>query len=1188
MISLKRIGMACVLVWLTAFSAGASTTLTIGTTYGGTIAAAGQTNLYTFNATAGQRLFFDALDVDTLGLNVSLLSPGGAVLYQQNDDYDAGPWALAEAGIYSLVINGNSSTTGNYEFRVLDLGTAPQLTMGTPFSDQLSPPQSCNLYQFNGKRGQRIALQALDFSTNQARWQLVSPANVVVVSGQFTASLGPVTLPLDGPYCVMVIGTSVGNTPLTYQVLANDVSDRPVAVSGFGTIHSGTVSANQTNSFTYTAPAGLPIYFDSLDTSGQSLEIDLFDPTGGVVFATSEIADSGPYILPRSGTYTFNVRGPGGSSGNYNFRLLDLTASPTLTLNSGVSNALALPYQTDVYQFSGTAGQRLFFDSLVSGNLNVQVRLLSPDGLRPLDSYYYYDTGPFTLQFAGTYYLLLQSGLASNPSYDFQLLDIASQPALPFNTDLTGTLAQNSSLIYRLAGTAGEKVYFYGKSAGAGGAYCTLYDGRNMQVTSANLSGDFQATLPYDGTYAVVFTAPNNAITYSNQFSSFSYFTNALTLGTIITNNIFNPGDQIVYTFSGVAGQKLYYDALNSYSYSINFNFVSPTGVNVNYGNASVDLGPFTLTQSGTYSLVFQGATHAMGPVYFQLLDIASQPVLPLNQDLTGSLSSNYTTIYQLDATSGEQLYFNAKAVSAGGATWSLFGPNNGYVGSANLGSDFEPILANPGKYVLALANGVNPLTYSNQVNAFSYTTNTLSLGTAVTNNLVQPGDQVYYSFSGTAGQRIYIDSLVANYLSITYTLFAPGGAPVLGGSGNTSYDLGPLTLTQTGTYTLQVDGAGDVVGAVSFKVLDVAAQPALPLNTDFTGTLPANASAVYPLAGLSGQQLYFNAKGVSTANGASWALYGPNNAFLNGANLGADFEQTLAFTGGYVVVLTAGLNGVSYTNQVNAFGYATNALTLGSAVSSTLIHPGDQLVYTFSGTAGQRLYFDSRQTNGNNVNATLSSPVGATVFSINASYDGGPYTLKQNGTYTLVLDGPGDTTGSVAFNLIDLAGATPATLGATISDSLADQTETRFYKLNGTAGQRLNLHSVSASATQAYWALFAPTDLLMGSEPSIVNDLGVVVLPATGTYTIGVIGSGVNVSPLSYQLLVTDVSEAPVTSSGFGTVNTGNLASGQTNSYTYTASAGTRVFFDSQDASGQSLEADLLDPTGTAVFAVG
>src|SRR5678815_228548 len=105
MISLKHVGTACVLGWLTAFSARAATTLTLGTTYGGTIAAAGQTNLYTFNATAGQRLFFDALDVDTIALNVMLLSPGGAVLYQRNDDYDAGPWVLAEAGVYSLVIN---------------------------------------------------------------------------------------------------------------------------------------------------------------------------------------------------------------------------------------------------------------------------------------------------------------------------------------------------------------------------------------------------------------------------------------------------------------------------------------------------------------------------------------------------------------------------------------------------------------------------------------------------------------------------------------------------------------------------------------------------------------------------------------------------------------------------------------------------------------------------------------------------------------------------------------------------------------------------------------------------------------------------------------------------------------------------------------------------------------------------
>ena len=1186
MISLKRFGLACVLGWAMVFSSKGVTTLTLGTTYGGTIALPGQTNLYTFNGTPGQRLFFDALDLDNITLNVTLLSPGGVQLYQNNDDYDAGPWVLSEAGVYSLVINGSGPTTGNYEFRVLDLSTAPPLTLETPFSDQLSPPLSCNIYQFAGKRGQRVTFQTLSYSTNQAQWRLVSPANVMLVSGQIAANLGPVTLPVDGPYCLMVIGTSPGITPMTYQLLASDVIDTPVAASGFGTPHSGTVSANQTNTFTYSASAGLPVYFDSLDASGQSLEVDLFDPTGAPVFVIGETSDAGPYILPVSGTYTLNVRGPGGASGNFNFRLLDLTASPVLMLNTNFSNTLAQPYQTDVYQLTGTAGQRLYYDSLATSTLGIQVHLLAPDGSRPLDGNYYYDAGPFTLQFPGTYYLFVQSSLSSSASYNFNFLDIAAQPALLLSSDLTGTLAPNSTLIYRLAGTSGETLFFYGKSVSVGGGSCYLYDQHNTPVTGANMGSDFAVSLPYDGSYAVVFTAPNSALTYSNQFSSFSYFTNALTFGTVVTNNIFNPGDQFVYTFNGTTGQRLYYDALTPYVPSINFNLISPTGVNAASGNASADVGPITLTQSGIYSLVFQGTTHATGPISFQLLDLASQPALPLNQDLTGNLAPNLTTLYQFDGTSGQQLYFNTKAVSAGGAAWYLYGPNNAVVGGAALVSDFEVTLANPGKYAVVLINGANPVAYSNQVNTFSYSTNTLTLGTPVTNNLVNPGDQLYYTFNGTAGQRIYIDGLTPNYPSIYYTLFSPGGVQV--GYADVSADLGPLTLPQTGTYSLQIDGYGDVIGPVSFNVLDIAVQPSLPLNIDLAGTLPANGSTIFQLAGVSGQQLYFNSEAV-TGGGASWTLYGPNNVSLNGNNLTADFEQTLPFTGTYVLVLSAANNPITYTNQVNTFGNTTNTLTLGSVIAPTIVHPGDQVIYTFSGTAGQRLYFDSRQTNfNNNIQATLFAPAGGTVFSINSYSDGGPYTLTQSGTYSLVLDGAGDSTGIAPFSLLDLAAATSATIGTTITDSLSDQTETKFYRFNGTAGQRWNLHSVSVSSAQAYWGLLGPGDLFVGPEPTINSDIGVVLLPVKGTYTLAVIGAGASLAGISYQLAVTDVSEASAAPSGFGTVNSGNLVGGQTNTYTYTASAGTPVFFDSQDASGQSLVVDLMDPTGTAVFSTG
>jgi hypothetical protein len=929
----------------------------------------------------------DSLDGDGLPMYATLISPGGVVLYQGNDDSDSGPWALAEGGSYGLVINASGATTGNYAFRVLDLASAAPVTLGTVLNGQLNPPLSCNLYQFHGKPGQRVSVQSLGASPNQAQWQLVTPANVVLASAQISQNLGTLTLPIGGVYTLIVSGTGNGSTALTFQVLVIDVSDTAVAATGFGTVHSGTISANQTNSFTYTGPAGLPVYFDSLDASGQVLVADLMDPMGNAVFSTGETSDAGPFVLPRSGTYTLNVRGPGGGSGNYSFRLLDLTASPTLPLSTVVSNTLATSYQTDVYQFTGTPGQRLYYDSQVGAFANVQFRVVGTDGQNVFGGSFYYDSGPQTLRFAGTNYVFLQSGVSTSTPYQFVLFDTSTQPALPLNTDLTGTLAPNVSLVYQLAGTAGEKLYFYGKSVSAGGGNCALYDGRNAQVASAGLGGDFETVLVYDSTYTVVFSGPNNTLAYSNQMSTFSASTTPLTLGTPISGNLVHPGDQVVYTFTGTPGQRVYYDAQFSGYIGMNVSLFSPTGVQVVNNNATYDFGPVTLAQAGTYALVFSGNGHTTGTINFELLDVASQPALPLNTDLTGTLPANTTILYQLAGTYGEQLYFYGKNVSAGGAGWTLYGANNVQVGSAGLGGDFLETLPYPGTFVLALQGGPNSLTYSNQVNTFSYTTNALATGTVQT---------------------------------------------------------------------------------------------------------------------------------------------------------------------------------------------------------PTITHPGDQAVYTFNGTAGQQLYFDSRQFNYIGINAILLSPSGVTLFNNNATYDsGGPFTLYQSGTYNLVIYGSGHTTGQVAFNLLDLAAATPVTIGGVVNDSLGDHTEARFYKFNGTAGQRVNLGSGGIGANQANWQLFGPQSQPITSSASISQNIGTVTLPVTGTYTFGVIGNGNTTGTVQYQLTITDLSDTAVASSGFGTVHSGTISANQTNSFTYTGSAGLPVFLDSQDTSGQTLVVDLTSPDGTVVFSV-
>src|SRR5262249_40777586 len=162
-------------------------------------------------------------------------------------------------------------------------------------------------------------------------------------------------------YTLAVIGNGANLTGISYQLAVTDVSEVSAASSGFGTVNSGNLAGGQTNSYTYTASAGIPVFFDSQDTSGQNLIVDLMDPTGTAVFSTYEISDTGPYILPHSGTYTLNVRGLSGASGNYSFRLLDLSTSPTLTPNTSVTATLNNPYQADVYQFTSAAGQTFFY-----------------------------------------------------------------------------------------------------------------------------------------------------------------------------------------------------------------------------------------------------------------------------------------------------------------------------------------------------------------------------------------------------------------------------------------------------------------------------------------------------------------------------------------------------------------------------------------------------------------------------------------------------------------------------------------------------------------------------------------------------------------------------------------------------------------------------------------------------------
>src|SRR4030095_5830749 len=81
----------------------------------------------------------------------------------------------------------------------------------------------------------------------------------------------------------------------------------------------------------------------------------------------------------------------------------------------------------------------------------------------------------------------------------------------------------------------------------------------------------------------------------------------SLTFGNTVTGSLSLPGQQDSYTCAATVGQWLYYDALDGDFDQISAILFTPSGVAVFNSNADQDVGPFTLVEPGTYTLVIDG-----------------------------------------------------------------------------------------------------------------------------------------------------------------------------------------------------------------------------------------------------------------------------------------------------------------------------------------------------------------------------------------------------------------------------------------------------------------------------------------------------------------------------------------------------------------------------------------------------
>jgi RHS repeat-associated protein len=317
------------------------------------------------------------------------------------------------------------------------------------------------------------------------------------------------------------------------------------------------------------------------------------------------------------------------------------------------------------------------------------------------------------------------------------------------------------------------------------------------------------------------------------------------------------------------------------------------------------------------------------------------------------------------------------------------------------------------------------------------------------------PGQQAPLIFNGSAGQLVSVQLSNFNFggglNSVYVTIINPDGSTLVSASmcGTLEYGcslfLNPVTVQQTGIYTVAIDPNNGLTGSTSFTLWafqnltgTITSGNPVPVtinipgqdeNLTFSGTAGQLASV---------QLSNFNFGGGT--NGVNVSILNPDGSTLTSTSMCGTLlygcslllnPVTLPTTGTYTLVI-APVNGYTGGATVTLwlFQNLTGTITSGTAVPVTINIPGQDENLTFSGAAGQLASTQLSNFNygggTNSVGVTILNPNGTVLAStfmcgtleFGCSMFLNPVALPTTGTYTLVIAPTNGYTGSATVLL--------------------------------------------------------------------------------------------------------------------------------------------------------------------------
>jgi hypothetical protein len=1015
---------------------------------------------------------------------------------------------------YSLIIGPNGMTV-NRNTGLVEWTPPAALIIGDTVLSRVRVPGENDEFTFSGVAGQRIYIDPLTYAGNLDDWNLrvITPSGRQILSRNLATEGSLLTLDETGNYRIVVDaqGDRVGN----YGFRLIDPSLVPL-IEYDAIITDKLAPGNQDRLYRFTAAKGQRLFFDRLSNSSPNLDWVIYDSKNEVVVSQADSIMSGvtagssnfsdlELLMPQDGEYILAVRGKNGFTNpiDYSFSLVNSDViTRQINLDEVIEGTIAKKGGRHTLEFNATAGQQVFFDSL-DGNANLYYAIIDPFGdvVRTGTNAATNQSGidirndrnfldGFTFAHDGKYKILVDGSGETTGKYKFRLIDKASADTYTIDELLEGAVDFNAAgaKLFKFSvqpNTAPNNVdpnqrqyvYFDGLSTGSVGNWL-VYNSNGLLINNAPLTTDREMWLSA-GDYYLVMQGTGASPNYrfrviTSDTPNYGDITDRIyttsSNGQVIEGNIAKKGSFDTYTFTGRAGQQLFFDSLvNSGSVYLTYDLISPNGtVLVNDADIRSDrffLDGFSLPTDGVYKLVVASdAREETGAYKFRLIDMGSGTPYTLDTVIDATLGNGglNTDFYSFELTNETYLYFDFTAQAGQSGSWHLFNDSGVEVTSGGLATDRE-LSVKAGKYILAVrGNGTaGANNYQFSVITPEFTTQNLSFDTVVSGGISEKGEWDTYTFTANAGEQFWFDSLDGNTAGITYTLYTPQGT-VLVSRADISSDRrmqDGLIAPVSGTYKLVVDGTGETTGSYKFQLLSKGTAATLALNTDEVGTFTNNGTSakLYKFTLTDKQYVYIDANPTNQANqNGNWILYSPNGDQIVSKNLTQDEERWLEAGTYTLAVQGTGASSTSYGIRIITPQLTSTALILGQEYTDAISEKGEWDTYTFTGTAGQLLYLDLiNRGNAQTTRVSLTDEHGKVLFNRWVSdNDPDAFVLSYTGRYTLTFDGDGEKTDSYSFRLLDLSTASDITAnigkGGAISNVIYNGSA---YKLSNAVG---------------------------------------------------------------------------------------------------------------------------------------